>query len=252
MPDHTPTQPAGRLSSRLLWLAAAVWLGFAGLAGPLAAHELTCTPATDEATPDEAPLDLPAYREQIEVYYYSGAYMDEIAEQVALARDYLEQRVKQGIKKPAIVLDIDETSLSNWAEMESIQFGYARSLWKEWVETASAYAIGPTLDLVRWAHDHDVAVFFVTGRDEDEREATERNLEAVGYAPWKTLYLEDESKCCTGLACKYAATCKSFYRKKIADEGYTIIVNIGDQRSDLIGGWAERTYKLPNPFYFIK
>jgi hypothetical protein len=28
-------------------------------------------------------------------------------------------------------------------------------------------------------------------------------------------------------------------------------VNIGDQMSDLDGGFAERTYKLPNPFYFI-
>ena len=40
-------------------------------------------------------------------------------------------------------------------------------------------------------------------------------------------------------------------RKKLVDQGYTIIVNIGDQMSDLDGGFAERTFKLPNPFYFI-
>jgi len=39
--------------------------------------------------------------------------------------------------------------------------------------------------------------------------------------------------------------------EEAADQGYTIIVNIGDQMSDLDGGFAERTYKLPNPFYFI-
>lgn len=33
--------------------------------------------------------------------------------------------------------------------------------------------------------------------------------------------------------------------------GYTIIANIGDQDSDLRGGHAERTFKVPNPFYFI-
>jgi len=31
----------------------------------------------------------------------------------------------------------------------------------------------------------------------------------------------------------------------------TIIVNAGDQESDLAGGYAERAYKLPNPFYYI-
>jgi hypothetical protein len=30
-----------------------------------------------------------------------------------------------------------------------------------------------------------------------------------------------------------------------------IIANLGDQFSDLAGGYAERTFKLPNPFYSI-
>jgi hypothetical protein len=33
--------------------------------------------------------------------------------------------------------------------------------------------------------------------------------------------------------------------------GFTIIAHIGDQQSDLVGGNAERTFKSPNPFYFI-
>jgi hypothetical protein len=35
------------------------------------------------------------------------------------------------------------------------------------------------------------------------------------------------------------------------DEGYTILLSMGDQRSDLEGGYAERTFKLPNPYYWI-
>lgn len=217
---------------------------------PAWTHELTCTPA-DPVADREAPLDLPAYRERLETYFYSGEYIDEIADRVAAAQGYLEQRLQEGVERPAIVLDVDETSLSNWAQMVSFQFGYDSGLWNEWVETASAFPIGPTLDLVRWAHDQGVAVFFVTGRSPEEREATARNLEAVGYGPWHTLYLKDKSECCTGLSCGFAATCKSYYRKLIADQGFTIVVNLGDQRSDLLGGWAERTFKLPNPFYFI-
>ncbi|HEX3434983.1 MAG TPA: HAD family acid phosphatase [Solirubrobacteraceae bacterium] len=34
-------------------------------------------------------------------------------------------------------------------------------------------------------------------------------------------------------------------------DGYRIIVNVGDQQSDLDGGFAQRAFKLPNPFYFI-
>ena len=34
-------------------------------------------------------------------------------------------------------------------------------------------------------------------------------------------------------------------------QGYKIIENIGDQYSDLTGGYSAATYKLPNPFYYI-
>ncbi len=33
--------------------------------------------------------------------------------------------------------------------------------------------------------------------------------------------------------------------------GYTIIASLGDQKSDLAGGHAEMTFKIPNPFCFI-
>jgi predicted secreted acid phosphatase len=41
-------------------------------------------------------------------------------------------------------------------------------------------------------------------------------------------------------------------RRKIVDAGYRIILNMGDQLSDLNGNpQAERSVKLPNPFYYI-
>jgi acid phosphatase len=48
-----------------------------------------------------------------------------------------------------------------------------------------------------------------------------------------------------------AADFKTPQRAAIQGRGYTIIANIGDQPSDLDGGFAERTYLLPNPFYRI-
>jgi hypothetical protein len=45
---------------------------------------------------------------------------------------------------------------------------------------------------------------------------------------------------------------KTTERIKVEAEGYTIIANIGDQMSDIEGGHAQCTFKVPNPFYFIK
>lgn len=55
----------------------------------------------------------------------------------------------------------------------------------------------------------------------------------------------------TGAHYVSAADFKAPQRKAIEDEGYTIVANLGDQHSDLDGGFAERTFLLPNPFYRI-
>jgi len=38
---------------------------------------------------------------------------------------------------------------------------------------------------------------------------------------------------------------------EIEQAGFTIIANMGDQPSDLLGGRAERMFLLPNPFYRV-
>ena len=48
-----------------------------------------------------------------------------------------------------------------------------------------------------------------------------------------------------------AADFKAPERRKIAERGYTIVLSLGDQESDLKGGYAERTFKLPNPVYYL-
>ena len=44
---------------------------------------------------------------------------------------------------------------------------------------------------------------------------------------------------------------KSATRAHIESLGYDIVANFGDQFSDLNGGFADRTFKLPNPNYFL-
>ena len=111
---------------------------------------------------------------------------------------------------------------------------------------ADAPAIKPMLQFYDDALKRGVTIFFVTGRHESVRLATIKNLKYAGYHDWKGLYLRPEND-------KRASVIpfKSQTRATISKEGYTIIASIGDQYSDLKGGHAEHTYKLPNPYYYL-
>jgi len=188
-------------------------------------------------------------------YQRSGAYLRDFAAVVAQARAHVEARAG-AIAKPALVLDIDETSLSNWQQMVANDFGYipdgpCNNLPKgpcgahAWEDSAQGAVLAPTLELFKAARARNVAVFFITGREEKQRAATERNLRAAGYEGWAGLILRPPGPRQTAVAYKSAE------RARIAAQGYTIIANMGDQESDLAGGYAERGFLLPNPFYYI-
>jgi len=215
----------------------------------------TPAPHTLDAT---QPLNLGQVKLQVRYYACSGAYDAELAKVLVAARAYVEKRAGE-VAKPAVVLDIDETSLSNFAEILADDFGFIPNGpcdvlpegpcgFESWVMSARAEAIAPTLALYKAARAKHVAVFFITGRFDSEasRKATIENLHKVGYAGWAGLVLRPADS--HGMT---VAQYKSGARAKIAEQGYTIIANIGDQQSDLNGGYAERAYKLPNPFYYI-
>jgi len=44
---------------------------------------------------------------------------------------------------------------------------------------------------------------------------------------------------------------KSGTRAYIESQGYDIVANFGDQFSDLLGGFADETFKMPNPNYYL-
>ena len=106
--------------------------------------------------------------------------------------------------------------------------------------------IAPALALFNAAKAKGVAIFFITGRYENARAATEANLRTAGYDGWNELIMRPD-----GLRTPSAADYKAPQRGKIQSQGFTIIANIGDQLSDLAGGFADRTFKVPNPFYLV-
>jgi acid phosphatase len=201
------------------------------------------------------PDNLGLYKLELVKYVESGQYENALNAVARRAAAWLRaQAARKG--KLAMVLDIDETSLSNWPVIRQDDFGVilhgpcdaapAACGWNAWIRQGRDQPIVSTLQLYRQARREGVAVFFITGRHEPLREATERNLRAAGYDGWSGLMMEPP-----GLHTRSAADFKTPVRKKIVDQGYTIVVNMGDQESDLKGGYAERTFKLPDPFYYI-
>jgi predicted secreted acid phosphatase len=147
-------------------------------------------------------------------------------------------------RKLAIVLDIDETSLSNYSAINADNFTFGVNSQGEAVNKIGV-AIKPTLDLFNLAKKSGVAVFFITGRGEAVRQPTTENLQAQGYSGWDGLTLKPAGTTLTTVAYKSGA------RTAIEQQGYRIIANVGDQYSDLAGGHEDKAFKLPNPFYFL-
>ncbi|MER5858716.1 MULTISPECIES: HAD family acid phosphatase [unclassified Streptomyces] len=141
------------------------------------------------------------------------------------ALPYLKERIaaaKPG-EKQAIVFDIDNTTLET-------DFGFS------FPQPANK----PVLNVARYAQEHGVKLFFVTARPGIVYWPTEYNLEHDGYDV-SGLYVR-------GLLdlFKDVASYKTAQRVGIENQGYTIIANIGNSATDLSGGHAEKTYKLPD------
>lgn len=207
------------------------------LAAPLAAQ-----PAVRNGDLDYPNIGVA--KQRIREYVRGGRYAEEMNRVATAARTYLEANLA-GVERPALVLDIDETSISNWEIVDKLDFGYVAADWDHWIDEAKAPALTGTLELYRWARAHNVACFFVTARDEGERASTEKNLRNAGYEGWQQLFLLQ------GPRPPSSASFKSACRKEIEAKGYHIVVNMGDQYSDLEGGYAEGQFKLPNPMYFV-
>jgi acid phosphatase len=178
-----------------------------------------------------------------------GCYAHDMDRQADRAIAFLRQRAarKKPGEKLALVLDIDETTLSNYQEEIGADFGFVKKNFDAWAMSAQAAAIPGTLRLYKEAQKLGVSVFFITGRPEDEREATERNLRTQGFNGWDGLALRPANH-----GKQTTIEYKSGERAKIAAQGYTLALNVGDQWSDLEGTpEAEFSVKYPDPFYFI-
>ncbi|MGA8088436.1 MAG: HAD family acid phosphatase [Terracidiphilus sp.] len=215
----------------------------------------TAPVARSESIPNLGPLldKVNAVKSELRQYHACtctcGCYAKDLDLEADRAVAFLEARAHRcDNDKLALVLDIDETTLSNWEEMSGANFEYDSKAFNAWVESAQAPAIPGTLRIYNEAQRLGVRVFFLTGRPEVQRTSTETNLRLRGFGTWQQLIMRKPEQ-----AKMNALAYKSAERAKIAAAGYRIILNVGDQWSDLRGNpEAEFSVKYPDPFYFIK
>ncbi|ULT58031.1 5'-nucleotidase, lipoprotein e(P4) family [Neobacillus drentensis] len=96
--------------------------------------------------------------------------------------ELLKNRPKTSVLKPAIVLDIDETILDNsphqaWFVLygKGIPFG-----WNGWFNRGEAKALPGAIEFLQYANARGVAIFYISNRNEAQKEPTMKNLINAG------------------------------------------------------------------------
>jgi hypothetical protein len=225
----------------------------------------TLTSVTDPV-PDGSDVSYPGDSATTQLHQFNpdGAYAHETEGIAADASKYLARQAhKKHHGQKAILFDIDDTTLNTYSYEIYSNFVYNPTTNGYFVNAGSADvfpAVPGMAQLENKAVARGYTVFFLTGRPATQLQGTLDNLHDAGYnfddnnvilkdltAPWLQPCQTDSNN----LPCT-TTEYKSLTRKHIEqDLGYDIVANFGDQFSDLNGGFADRTFKMPNPMYYL-
>ncbi len=175
----------------------------------------------------------------------------------------IEQGKDYQTKKPAIILDIDETVLDNMSyQAWCIETGqaYASETWQNFVDSASSVPIPGALQFTQAAAQKGIEIFYVSNRKAHGETATIENLRKFGFPmadPEHVLLKAEQPDW---------SSAKGTRRAFLAEK-YRIIMlfgdNFGDFIDDIHGGiearlqtmnkyeeyWGKCWFMLPNPAY---
>ena len=133
---------------------------------------------------------------------------------------YLDQQVAtEGGRRLAINLDIDNTSLATYYD--------------------PGKPVARVLRYTRHARSEGVSLLFNTGRLVGDGRMTRatRQLQAAGYVV---------TEICGRRSGETLTHSKQRCRAHFAHEGYTLVADVGNRRTDFVGGGYQKAYRLPN------
>jgi hypothetical protein len=195
----------------------------------------------------------------IHTFSPTGAYANEVGGIVDGAENYLQRpivtRGNANFNTKAILFDVDDTTLNTYSYEIYSNFVFNPTSNAAFVNSGVFRAVPHMVSLEHFAESHGYRIFFLTGRPETQRAGTIANLTNEGYDVQSSkLYLKDYTVDTWLSPCAPSCTTtqyKSLTRAHIESLGYDIVANFGDQFSDLNGGFADQTFKMPNPMYFL-
>lgn len=208
----------------------------------------------NDTTPNNITRDI----QQALRYHDSGKYMQQVEQTTQKATTWFLKRIQKrslSQKKLAVVFDIDETLLSNYSILKTYFQNFIPALVAlhngdnfiiRYKADMQPQPILPMQKLYNLIKQHNVAIFLITGNHQQGKKYTVHQLHHIGYTGWTGIFFSPNHYHAAS-----AAPYKTAVRKKITAQGYDIILSMGDQYSDMKGGYAEKFFKLPNPYYFI-
>ena len=245
-------------------------------------------PAIQTSTPKSESniTNIDVLRQQIRNYYgdplgtgtfgNDSNYANEASSAAAAGARWLSARSDAVKGEKAIVLDVDDTTLATWNYEIFSNWAFNPTTNATFVLGQLFPAVPGMVQMVNEAAGEGYAVLYLTGRPQTQEDATRGNLTSdgvgvdAGYpAPTTLSNGEDglftkpavadypdylKTACAAEIAAGKTCTTvhyKTATRAHIESLGYEIVGNFGDQFSDLEGGHADRTFKLPNPNYFL-
>lgn len=175
-----------------------------------------------------------------------------------------EETANDPSQPPAVILDVDETSLDNTPfQARVIRAGmtYNKKMWVEWVNESAAPPVPGAKEFLEYARSRGVTPFYITNRDSpEEAEGTRLNLERAGFpidARGETLLLRGENGWQSD---------KSARRAHVAAT-HRVLLLLGDDLNDFVNAreksaaerdaimertaawWGTRWFMISNPMY---
>ena len=203
------------------------------------------------------------------VYHAAAAALDAALKRTDGDALVPEDRVAtRAARKPAVVLDIDETVLDNSPyQARKLHDGgsFDPASWDAWVNERQARPLPGVLDFARAASARGVTLVYVSNRTMAQREATLANLRAVGLPVADDSVYLGVDLAVPGCS-QDSASAKSCRRRLVAGH-YRVLMQFGDQLGDFVepaantreahaaaferyqAWFGERWFMLPNPTY---
>lgn len=186
-------------------------------------------------------LNYVKVNEMATLWYHYAAERDAIYFQtykfarMALDNQLAKNKDLKTAKKPAVVLDIDETVLDNSPQqLKLLQLAtpYTPESWSEWAKVVQAQPLPGALEFTKYAQENGVEVFYVSNRFVKNLNYAIQNLKKYDFpnADSAHVFLKDK-------------TSNKTKRRNKVSENYDIILLLGDNLRDFTEEFAKRDVK---------